>query len=288
MTYVNEGWKRGLEKHELKQVLEDGHYEVWMMERPDSNNLATQIFFSPWGIALQGDTMYGDKYGLSSRGTYGREWFSRNLNEDYLCGKFLRRRFIHDRAAEEIDDWLAAPEEWDVTEEMVEPMKELIETLHAEEIDERGMWEELESIGYPLDDNVGHGYDPSEAAALCAIQQKFSELYAKLETKIKSEHPKIEPHHVRRVMEQYGESLSDLGGPTDVFEEWFPAHYPEIYAQWTSSHPAALRGDLLFDISNNSLGGRVYDTHDAILSQFLNEHGAEFFWLLFNRLDEEE
>lgn len=97
---------------------------------------------------------------------------------------------------------------------------------------------------------------------------------------------KIRPEDIRKVMERYGESLTDLGADyCREFEDWFKGCEPRIYQDWLESISEYVQKDspdwpayraelLLFQFSNNSLGGRVYEQHDDYLAEFFNQSGA--------------
>ncbi len=113
------------------------------------------------------------------------------------------------------------------------------------------------------------------------------------------------------MLEGHGRSLVDLGAEyAEEFYEWFKRREPSIYEEWhaacvtekaeadkltTSINPdanlsilgeAGTPEDLLFDFTNNTLGGRVYDTCDQLLLEFAqaNLKGALHFRYLLDQL----
>ncbi len=180
-TYVEEGWKESLKDHELRLVANVEEYEVWLMKAPNTRHLLVQIFFSPEGIAIQGDVLFNRKKGLVSDFGYHRGWFGREQSESYLCEKFLRYVFVPEVAAEEIEDMLENPEEHNISKGLVPYLKEIAEELRDGKYGRYEFEMELDRVDYHPDEPLGYGYDPKEASPLCAIQQKFVELYSKLE-----------------------------------------------------------------------------------------------------------
>lgn len=180
MSYVQAHFVESLKDHQLECILNDKKtgISVWNMRRPGTRMYGVQITFSPEGIALQGDVVYGPGGGLTSTCGYGLGWFSGYLSEDYLCEKFLQKQWVAEYAAEELEEELKNPEDYAIDEKMIEPLKNIISQLG--EVIETGtqLWEALDDIDYCIDDGPpGWGYGPVEAMALCSVQQKFAELY---------------------------------------------------------------------------------------------------------------
>jgi hypothetical protein len=101
---------------------------------------------------------------------YGLKWFAGELSGDYLCGKFLEKKFVRERAKEE----LAV-----IGKESGVDVSEIVDLI--EDHDTEWMVNELNFLGIEIEDHIpGWGYDIRESAALIAIQRKFRELYHRL------------------------------------------------------------------------------------------------------------
>jgi hypothetical protein len=157
---------------------------VWLSERV----LSTLILFSPEGIVLLGDLApCAGKNGCISGYGYDARWFAEKVNEDYLCSKFLEQTFQVDVAKTWVEDRLAdlrdpaSGESDEATDRLLqELMLRLIENgddPYAEE------WfrDALRESKLGGDELEGYGYDLEQAGMLCAIQQRFAELYQKKE-----------------------------------------------------------------------------------------------------------
>ncbi|MGV3707582.1 MAG: hypothetical protein ACO1Q7_01995 [Gemmatimonas sp.] len=169
--------KRTLASHTLELHVDTPTLRAYYMrEKPNSRMMSTYIIFSREGIVITGDFCPGRRGVVSSLG-YGLEWFAGQLSEDYLCSKFLekewvptegyddlRREILRDRRFDSISK-KNAREAWD---DLLLEDRESISADRAYEIfTDAGM----------QDFEIGHGYRPHDAEFLCAIQQRFAELY---------------------------------------------------------------------------------------------------------------
>lgn len=178
-SFIEPHMRESLKDHVLVPVLETNQVQAFYLKRPgEGRMMSTLITFTPEGIVLQGDLTPGS-YGNVSTFGYGREWFSGQLSEGYLCEKFLSRCFVPEYA------------ELGLRREILRQRRELL--LSKEEA--RELWRfvhvstdftgqqdtydfwttDLHNLD--TEDCPGYGYEPAEAGWLCAIQQKFAELY---------------------------------------------------------------------------------------------------------------
>ena len=100
----------------------------------------------------------------------------------------------------------------------------------------------------------------------------------------------ISEKDIRMVMEEYGESLSDLGANySKEFAEWFGEKEPEKLRTWVGSTGDYCPEDFLYYFSNNSLEGLVYQDHDKHLSNFINQNpeAKRHVLSLLERLDDD-
>lgn len=180
-SYVTEQMRQALARHVLEKV-QDGRVLAYYLKDPAQGRMmSTLILFTPEGIVLMGD-LTPNRNGVISAYGYGVGWFGSDKSECYLCEKFLDKQYVHEAAAEELRDvdshWrqidgaLPTAEE----KEQLERLDEIAEAL--DEHDAEWLIRELEDAGYVVDDGPpGYTYEPHEAGWLCALQQRFAELY---------------------------------------------------------------------------------------------------------------
>lgn len=186
-TYVQDHMREALSRHELRIKLMDDKagVSVWSMSRPSTCAYSAQIIFSPEGIVLQGDIGFGShQTGICSHSGYGIEWFSSRKSENYLCEKFLTREFVPEEAAETIAGWLKSPEDYGLEEEFqIRGLREIVSNLMDNDlVDATRLYDELNLLDVDTSEGVpGWGYNRSDAGWLCAVQQRFSELFQETE-----------------------------------------------------------------------------------------------------------
>jgi hypothetical protein len=187
MTYVKPHMPTVLDKHQLENVSPG----VWRMRRPDSMDYRVLLTFNEEGIVIQGDIGLGDaQNGICSRGGYGIDWFGKPLSEDYLCSKFLSKRWQLEAAKEDLDRWVqdatnelartrleGDPDCIEDARKTLENWKKLRGTVGDETTEA-----ELYDAGSDLftdfwDYGVGMDYPLADAGWLCVIQQRFTALY---------------------------------------------------------------------------------------------------------------
>jgi hypothetical protein len=186
MTYVTNQMRKELSNHRLRRI-QKGEITAFYLEDPKQGRMmSTLILFTPEGIALMGDLTPGRHAAVSSFG-YDRRWFANKSSEDYLCEKFLDRKYLPDKAVKELLDPDGGWRDWDIgsiDEDDQKPTRYMERLQSLDEIaddclnhDYEWLDEQLSDIGFEVDEPVGWGYDQNEAGWLCAIQQRFRELY---------------------------------------------------------------------------------------------------------------
>lgn len=167
-------YRRMLAQHVLEPVEVGQKVSAYYLRKPGGGLMeSTLIVFTPEGIALMGDVTPGKNGDVSCRG-YGAEWFAGASSHSYLCEKFLHKGWHTELAAEELrDGW---HDHFDGDAGKRAKLNEL-----ADDVEERGAeWlrDELDEMGADTSDGIpGWGYNPSEAACLIAIQERFAALY---------------------------------------------------------------------------------------------------------------
>ena len=180
-SYVTELMRKALENHVL-ELVQDGAVTAYYLKDPAQGRMmSTMILFTPEGIVLLGDLTPNCNGVISSYG-YGVDWFAKPLSEGYLCSKFLAEEYVPGAAQEDLRDpnshWREVEGPFPTVEEKsrLERLDEIAEEL--DEHDAEWLCRELEDAGYVIDDGPpGFTYNPHEAGWLCAIQQRFAELY---------------------------------------------------------------------------------------------------------------
>lgn len=183
-TYIAQHMKNSLEGHVLVQVLNTEKFKAFYLKRPgEGRMMSTLILFTPEGIILTGDLCPKD-HGAPSVFGYGIGWFASKLSEDYLCSKFLREVWQEEVAVADIvrnvrdeeeeakanpDDpyyqkgrWKKVQDEW-VTDWSDKRRDDLYDAIIEQGFDSESM--------------PGYDYPLADAGWLCAIQQRFAELY---------------------------------------------------------------------------------------------------------------
>jgi hypothetical protein len=178
MKFVEPHMLEELKDHILVPLESGPHVKAFYLKRPNEGRMmSTLILFTPEGIVIQGDLAPSRNGNISNMG-YGLNWFRGELGGEYLCEKFLERKFVSQYASEEI-------------------RREILRQRYEREIDfekARDLWDIADMpddftgpvIAYDFwtqdlsqegSDCPGYGFEPREAGWLCAIQQKFAELY---------------------------------------------------------------------------------------------------------------
>ena len=113
---------------------------------------------------------------------YGVPWFASHKSEEYLCEKFLPKEWQWD-AVVESTQWLI---ESDIKDgegwwaDHADALRKFIAEpgwMHDGPC-EMEYYDSMREIGHDMDDLPGYDYPRQQAGWLCAIQQKFQELYA--------------------------------------------------------------------------------------------------------------
>jgi hypothetical protein len=176
--------RESLKNHVLELLSQTETVSAWYLKRPGKTRMmATLITFTPEGIVLQGDLTPGQN-GNVSVGGYGIGWFSGDKSEDYLCEKFLTKEFVPELAIEYFKDqifrWRREDPNGNFSKEQAREAWDDIVTLERNQEVYSHTFYELYSETFNDTPECGYGYNLGEAGWLCAIQQKFAELYKAL------------------------------------------------------------------------------------------------------------
>ncbi len=179
MTAVEPHMREGLQTNILEEVLGTEKFKAFYMRRPGGGRImSTLITFTPEGITVSGDLRPGH-HGVVSCFGYGLGWFRSRLSEDYLCEKFLELGWFPELAERDLRRIIEEVKagEWSRLVDSLEELERLANVCNDGDI---GM-EEFRADWLEIDDDPestpGWGYNPIEKGWLCAIQQRFEELY---------------------------------------------------------------------------------------------------------------
>lgn len=191
-TLVEKHMATSLKEHFLEEIPAGEKIRAFYIKREGTRMMSTLILFTPEGIVLMGD-LCPSKHGACSAYGYGLDWFASKLSEDYLCEKFLHHVWQLEVAKENC--------EWQIEQAVEEAKKYRLYEGDGDREDARRSIKEgrrwqavLKALGdegteqacydemgdqdlHDGDYLPGYAYPRSDAGWLCAIQQKFSELY---------------------------------------------------------------------------------------------------------------
>ena len=183
-SYVEPHMKKSLKGHVLEQILDTEKFKAFYLKLPgEGRMMSTLILFTPEGIVLMGD-LCPNHHGTPSAFGYGLIWFAGHLGEDYLCSKFLHEVWQEEVAVKSIARCVAEEEE----EAKANPdnpyyqrgrWKKVQEEWVTDWPDKRQdhLYDAITKQGFDSDSMPGYDYLLADAGWLCAIQQRFAELY---------------------------------------------------------------------------------------------------------------
>lgn len=182
-SYVEEHMRESLKGHCLQPHADLERLKAWYLKRPGEGRMMSCLILSTVeGLVILGDLTPCQNGVISALG-YDYRWFAGRLSEDYLCSKFLSMEFVPEYAIAQllryVDEALSEAEELEngfTEDRAVEARKKI--NRYADELSaERAYDLYYEIFKAHRDDPLGYGYNPGDAGWLCAIQQRFSQLY---------------------------------------------------------------------------------------------------------------
>ena len=185
MSYIKPDMKDSLKDHVLERVLDTEKFQSFYMKRPGQGRMmSTLLVFTPEGIVIMGDLCPSGHGAISVYGK-GIKWFIGTLSEGYLCEKFLQRVWQRDAAVEGLKEEVKAEaqeaeENPDDQDAKKLPWKKILEewTACGDEGSEQDLYGLMWKHDLDTSDGApGYDYPRSDAGWLCAIQQRFAELY---------------------------------------------------------------------------------------------------------------
>jgi len=175
---------------ELVPVVETDQVSCYYMKKPGTGHYRVLLTFTTEGICIQGDLTPENNGSISCMG-YGREWFADQQGgkylDSYLCSKFLRKRWVPEYAHEELAD-PQSHYRYEATPEEIEQLDHICRLLSLNELHQYAFYEHMTDMGFDGCELPGYGYEPHEASILCAIQQRFGELWRERLQQINTQH----------------------------------------------------------------------------------------------------
>lgn len=162
------------DKHRLILVSAGPITAFYLKDPEQGRMMSTLIVFTPEGIALMGD-LVPERQATASPLGYGIDWFAGHKSSGYLAEKFLTRKWSR-KAAIDWLKWYAENHDEADRPKIASVIQDFDDDFGPERFVELLDDNDLHSL---CDDGVpGHTYSPLELGLLCAIQRKFSALYA--------------------------------------------------------------------------------------------------------------
>jgi hypothetical protein len=195
MTYVSTSQVDSLKDHVLSlHEKTDKITAYYMKVLGQGRMMSTLLLFTVEGIVIMGD-LCPDHNGVISCLGYDLSWFGSYKSEDYLCEKFLRKEFVKELALKSFKKELlrvrheqpyqlrptrkmySYPNSWDnyLSKERARELWDWADN-DCDELDESEVYSKWGEISDQSPEDW-YGYNPNVASWLCAIQQKFSQLY---------------------------------------------------------------------------------------------------------------
>lgn len=182
MSYVQDYMKEDLKDHVFIPLLgcnrPGTQVQGGYLQRPGTSRMmSTLILFTPEGIALMGD-LTPERNGSISACGYGEQWFKGQLSEGYLCEKFLDKKFSPKRALASLRrEILDARREGTLTNKEARDAWGNVDGWG----DEFFTVQDYENLYFNVFENhpqeAPMDYDEGEAGWLCAIQQRYHQIY---------------------------------------------------------------------------------------------------------------
>jgi len=185
MSFVTPAMKDALKNHVLEEALpfDKGFLAYYMRDPGQGRMMSTLFVFTPEGIVIMGDLCPGGpgNRGSISNYNYGIGWFSRQQSEYYLCEKFLPKEWQSVVAAQFVREHIGQLKLNNDPEELKQmgEWEDLLNRLECGEMGADHFHDALQDLDYEHEDE-GYEYHLQTAGWLCALQQRFAELYAAL------------------------------------------------------------------------------------------------------------
>lgn len=103
MNYVEPFMTAQLKDHELTELpFVEGGIRAFWLRKPGTGMYSLLVTFVPGYIVLTGDLTIGGNHGCVSAAGYGLDWWVSKLDGDYLCSKFLEKKWQREVALADV------------------------------------------------------------------------------------------------------------------------------------------------------------------------------------------
>lgn len=176
MTYVTDCMRNSLANHVFEPQL-DGCLRMGI-----PGDCIYAMYFVEFAnrICIAGDIrLGGNENGIVSSSGYKLPWFAGQLSECYLCEKFLRREWQWAVAEEELSTYIKDDDEGGWYRDHADEFRKFMKSpgWKYDVPTESEFYEFMTDLGDDCCEMLGYDYPRAQAGWLCAIQQKFSELW---------------------------------------------------------------------------------------------------------------
>lgn len=182
MITVSPHMTEALQEHTLTEITGgSGPVRAYYLQAGNKRTHACLFTFTPEGITITGDMTLGEGRGLISTHGLSLGWWLSAHNPDYLCPKFLTMCWHRELCQRELLAYFTSPEADPEVLARVNPQNDpwplVVESLvgHSRETTS----EVLHSLKIPMRvlQDIGWGYDPSDAGWLVALHARFREAW---------------------------------------------------------------------------------------------------------------
>lgn len=181
MSFATQQMRDALKNHVLEEVLPaTGDFRSFYMKEPGQGRMMSTLFvFTPEGIVIMGD-LCPKRNGCISDFNYHLGWFARQQSEYYLCSKFLQTEYQTEVAARFVREHIEEmKKDGSEPQENIPKWEELLSSLEGGEMGADHFHDALQDLDYEHEDE-GYEYHLQTAGWLCALQQRFAELFQKM------------------------------------------------------------------------------------------------------------
>lgn len=178
MTNVEPHMIESLKEHRLVEMpFVTGGVQAYWIRRPGSGMYSLCVTFLPSRqIALSGDLTIGGRNGCVSDVGYDLAWWTSDLSEDYLCGKFLTEFWEWKQAVKDVAQ-RAKDCDADGEPGLRDKWQEIADRMESEEIlGVEALARAMQDADFYDNSTPGYGYH-HHGGWLTAAHQKFRELW---------------------------------------------------------------------------------------------------------------
>lgn len=168
-----------LDNHELQQHASspDGKLISFYLKEPGKGRMGSvYIVFTVEGIVIMGDTCPCTNGVISVIG-YDVNWFSARMSGSYLCEKFLNKQWVPEKGHAELRAAVLETRRYgSITKDAARDAVNRLSYISPSDLGSHEARDIYNDAGL-VDFEIGWGYNPTDAAWLVAIQERFAATY---------------------------------------------------------------------------------------------------------------